>query len=75
MTWNDGIWIAVIVGLIGVSIFEHRRKKRIHRQTIKNIMLTPNDWALLRALANRKRMNQSTLISDILKQHLNKINY
>lgn len=73
-TWIDLGW-GLVFGLLllAVVIDRHRRKKQAAKKTIKDIALAPNDWALLRALANKQRTTQSNLIANILKQYLNNI--
>lgn len=73
-TWIDLGWGLVIVLLLLAAIVDrHRRNKKPAKKTIKDIALTPNDWSLLRALANKQRTTQSNLIANILKQYLNNI--
>ena len=75
LTWIDYSWFALI-GFILVAILLNyllNKKRGVSRRTVKKISLTPNDWALLQALVNKRRTTLNNLISDILKAYLNNI--
>ena len=75
-TWIDWMWCLVLALLVLGVLIERvfvRKKSAQQRKTIKDIPLTPNDWALLRALANKQRTTQSRLIGEIVQSYLNNI--
>ena len=75
LTWIDYSWF-VLPGFILVAILLNyllNKKRGVSRRTVKKISLTPNDWALLQALVNKRRTTLNNLISDILKAYLNNI--
>lgn len=75
-TWIDGIW-GLIIALLLLGVLVERvfakKKSTQQRKTIKDIPLTPNDWSLLRAIANKQRTTQSRLIGEIVQSYLNNI--
>ena len=75
LTWIDYSWFALL-GFIFVAMLLNyllKKKRGVSRRTVKKIPLTPNDWALLQALVNKRRTTLNNLISDILKAYLNNI--
>lgn len=75
-TWIDWIWGLIIALLLTGVLIERvfaKKKSAQQRKTIKDIPLTPNDWSLLRAIANKQRTTQSRLIGEIVQSYLNNI--
>ena len=75
LTWIDYSWFAVLVFILVAILLNYllNKKRGVSRRTVKKISLTPNDWALLQALVNKRRTTLNNLISDILKAYLNNI--
>ncbi len=71
MTLIDYSWIAVIVLLILAVVIERLAKKgqKVIKKTVKDISLSPNDWAFVKATVKKQKTTMGNFISTQLKRY------